>query len=267
MNSDFWKFFTPYFYASSQCIFVFISFGFLIFIWLFYFISSSYIFSDPRGIWSQLEEVDKTKSSQEPIKNKDTLYKNSNQDTYEDLPTNKHVTISCEKERERVLELKEIWLRNNKTTPNSLVLVPECTSDGQYKIIQCEYEKANSCWCVNPITGKGIRDTWVSNGKPLSCPGLISTSYSYHHLYNFNSRYRNPDREISWKGCKSGSRFIRKFNKIMTDTVQQKKEKSENRQSRQVERVSREPSPIGLYSVSSPTINRGFTPRFSGFGW
>lgn len=160
-----------------------------------------------------------------------------------------------------MIELRQIWLKNNKT--QDMVLIPECTADGQYKVIQC-HQEANSCWCVNPITGKGIKETWVSNGKPLTCPGLhpvisdhVMSIYdhrgglNYEHqmqqgrqgygngLQGDESSNNDPDADsssinsnseaydrLNWMGCKQGSRFIRKFNKIISDNINQK---SDNR--------------------------------------
>ncbi|XP_063915071.1 SPARC-related modular calcium-binding protein 2 isoform X3 [Zophobas morio] len=43
--------------------------------------------------------------------------------------------------------------------------VPECTSDGRYKKIQC-YKAAEYCFCVHEDTGQNIPGTSVKNGKP-----------------------------------------------------------------------------------------------------
>ena len=162
------------------------------------------------------------------------------------------ISISCENERKRVQELTQIWAKNNKTKESTRVLIPECTADGQYKVIQCHsYSSTSSCWCVNPISGKTIKETWVDNGKPMKCPGLLGEKDSldsYHNVHRMN-RYDNQPayaaNSRTWDGCKAPDRFVRKFNKIITDTVMfknenRRKERTSARNLKEKQQISRQ---------------------------
>ncbi|KAL9875146.1 SPARC related modular calcium binding-like protein magu isoform 2-T7 [Glossina fuscipes fuscipes] len=48
---------------------------------------------------------------------------------------------------------------------NTLIYVPECTSDGRYQRVQC-YRSTPYCWCVNEETGKNIPGTSVKDRRP-----------------------------------------------------------------------------------------------------
>ena len=121
------------------------------------------------------------------------------------------------------------------------VIVPDCTSDGQFKVIQC-HRKSNYCWCVHPLTGRAITQTSTRNGKPTSCTldsGNRNGAGEFYGYYQDASRYNNyrynsfkygnamKNNEIlnemkvgvSWRGCNNGERFIRKFNKVIEENL------------------------------------------------
>lgn len=68
----------------------------------------------------------------------------------------------CLSDRKAVLDEQKF-----SAVPNSLVnmYVPECTSDGRYKRVQC-YNSTGYCWCVEEDTGKPIPGTSVKDSNP-----------------------------------------------------------------------------------------------------
>lgn len=99
---------------------------------------------------------------------------------------------------------------------------------------------------MDPLTGEGMAETWVSNGKPISCSSIVNNHGDYfqrHSAYyrrlppqmqwqsrinnygrsreSMQARLNNPD--LSWSSCKKGNRFIKKFYKIMENNVNTKR--------------------------------------------
>lgn len=65
----------------------------------------------------------------------------------------------CIKRRQRRLKLK-------KTNPN--VFVPKCKRSGKFKRTQCN-PSMGKCWCVNPTTGRKLKETEERNGRKPNC--------------------------------------------------------------------------------------------------
>lgn len=149
--------------------------------------------------------------------------------------------ISCLEEQKASKRLFDVSDSEN-------VIVPDCTTDGQFKVIQC-HQKSKYCWCVHPLTGRAITETSTRNGKPTSCTlnnGNRHGVYSHYQEagryggYGYNTmRYGNAMKNnqilnemkvgVSWRGCSNGDRFIRKFNKVIGDNLKAKNKRKKSK--------------------------------------